>query len=140
MKGGLISVGLPGFLFKTHGKMNKTTTNGYYTVKSIDKTLHFSMNAWYNLKESTGNELTDYGNALKEGSELEKAIALSDIIFAGMKAYDQEEGNEIDYNIYKIRGWLGGEIKADDINGITKAILWNAKTNKPGVGKKLKEE
>ncbi len=105
--------------------MNKTHTNGYYKLPN-DQYLHFSMNTWYNLKESTGKDITDYGVALEKGTDVEKAFALAEIIFAAAKAYDQEEGNDIDYNIYKVRSWFGDVIGASEIEGITKALLWNS--------------
>ena len=116
---------------------NKTTTNGYYTLKvdGKDRTLHFSMNTWYNLKENTGKDLAEYGIILEKGEDIEKAFALAEIIFAAAKAYDQEEGNDIDYNIYKIRGWFGKEIGPEEIKGITEALLWNTDIKHDTTGK-----
>ena len=115
----------------------KTTTNGYYTFKvdKKDRVLHFSMNTWYNLKEDTGRDLSEYGKLLDSGSDIEKAFALSEIIFAAAKAYDQEEGIDIDYNIYKVRSWFGSEIGAKEIEGITEALLWNNDTGAKEAGK-----
>ena len=120
--------------------MDKTPTNGYYTL-SNGVTLHFSMNTWYNLKEDTGKDIADYGEALQKGTDVEKAFALAEIVFASAKAHDQEEGNEIDYNIYKIRGWFGSIIDEEAIRGITKALMWNSESGKPATeGKKAGEK
>ena len=109
--------------------MDKTPTNGYYTL-SNGVVLHFSMNTWYNLNEDTGKDITDYSKALQEGTDVEKAFALAEIVFAAAKAYAQEEGKEIDFNIYKIRGWFGSIIDEKAIQGITQALMWNADSGK----------
>lgn len=103
---------------------NKTATNGYYTLPN-NQGLHFSMNAWYNLKENTGKELHEFGVVLDNGSDIEKAFALGEIIFAAAKANNQEEGEKINFNIYTVRGWFGDVIGPEEIEGITKALLWN---------------
>ena len=132
--------------------MEKTPTNGYYELKipefkenlnkdgilinndkiEVEKSiwLHFSMNTWYNLNEDTGKDITDYSTALQHGTDVEKAFALAEIIFAAAKSYAQEEDIEIDFNIYKIRGWFGSVINEEQIQGITKAIMWNSDSGK----------
>ena len=115
--------------------MDKTPTNGYYTL-SNGVTLHFSMNTWYNLKEDTGKDISEYSQYLQTGSDIEKAFALAEIVYASAKAHDQEEGNEIDYNIYKVRGWFGSIIDEKAIQGITKALMWNSESGKANLGKK----
>ena len=96
------------------------------------------MNTWYNLKESTGKDLTEYGVALEKGTDIEKAFALAEIVFAAAKAYDQEEGNDINYSIYNVRGWFGSIIGPEEVEGITKALLWNSQTTKQETGKEKK--
>lgn len=108
--------------------MKKSTTNGYYflDIKKENIGLHFSMNAWYNLKKNTGKELSEYGKDLDSGSDMDKAIALADIIHSAAQAYIQEEGLDIEYNIYTVRNWFGKDgISAKQIEGVTAALLWN---------------
>lgn len=109
--------------------MQKTPTNGYYELPN-GQHLHFSMNTWYNLKEATGKDITDYGQALEKGTDIEKAFALAEIVHAAAKAYNQEEGLKVDFNIYKVRGWFGEVIGPGEIEGITKALLWNSSPGK----------
>ena len=109
--------------------MEKTSTNGYYKLPN-DQWLHFSMNTWYNLREDTGKDITEYGKMLEDGADIEKAFALAEIVYAGAKAYDQEEGNDIKYSIYTVRSWFGTIIDTEAIEGITKALLWNSDTGR----------
>ncbi len=108
---------------------HKTSTNGYYELPN-GLFLHFSMNTWYNLKQDTGKDITEYGQSLETGTDIEKAFALAEIVHAAAKAYNQEEGIDSPLNIYKVRSWFGDTIGAKEIEGITEALLWN--TSAPG--------
>jgi hypothetical protein len=83
--------------------MNKQ--RGYYSLKigGEQRTMHFSMNFWASLTET-----------------LDVAIEELDKVFTG-KAYDQEEGNEIDYNIYKVGSWLD-DLPQDEFQNIMTAM------------------
>ena len=78
--------------------MNKK--QGYYSLKLGGKkrTLHFSMNFWASLTEELGVGLQDLDKVFSNEMAISSVRA---IIYCGMIAYDQEEGNEIDYNVYK---------------------------------------
>ena len=119
-------------------KQDKTPQNGYYRLKTDDSELmlHFSMNAWYDLKERTGMDIAEYSVALEKGTDFDKAISLSEIIFSAIKAYSLEENEEIDVTIYKIRGWLGTIIGPKEIEDITKALMWNNSSVKKDAKKK----
>ena len=83
--------------------MNKK--QGYYSLKLGGKkrTLHFSMNFWASLTEELGVGLQDLYKVFSNEMAISSVRA---IIYCGMIAYDQEEGNEIDYNVYKVGNWL----------------------------------
>lgn len=87
--------------------MNKQ--RGYYSLKigGKNRTMHFSMNFWASLTEVLDVGLQDLEKVFSDKSQLSSIRA---IIYCGLLAYDQEEGNNIDYNIYKVGSWL------DDLN------------------------
>tara|TARA_R100001510_G_C7649334_1_gene206750 strand:- start:1586 stop:1960 length:375 start_codon:yes stop_codon:yes gene_type:complete len=87
--------------------MNKQ--RGYYSLKigGKNRTMHFSMNFWASLTEVLDVGLQDLEKVFSDKSQLSSIRA---IIYCGLLAYDQEEGNDIDYNIYKVGSWL------DDLN------------------------
>lgn len=93
-------------------------------TESGGKTLSFSMNFVFNLQELSGKDLITWGKELDQKSELEQGIALCDVAYAAMTAYDQEEGNKIDYNIYKVRKWVG-LLDKDQINDFLAALTFN---------------
>lgn len=78
---------------------------GYYTVEMGGKqrTLHFSMNFWANFTDQLGISLEDLGDVFSGGITLSHIRSL---IYSGLLAYDQEEGNEINYNEFKVGMWL----------------------------------
>jgi hypothetical protein len=43
------------------------------------------------------------------------------LVYAGILAYDQEEGNLIDYNVYKVGAWCD-ELTTEDFTNITNAL------------------
>ena len=91
------------------------TQRGYFDLPTTGKevqTLHFSSNCWYNLLEDTGKELDVFGKDLQDAfasenpNNLQLLDLLTDLAYAAAKAYDQEEGNEMAYNRFKIRHWV----------------------------------
>lgn len=112
---------------------------GYYTLPNGQQ-LHFSINAWYILEEDTGLSPQKFlAELMEEGSkeEVNEFILLdllTDLVFAACKAYDMEEGNDIDYTRYKIRALIvsmGGESLAD-----LQSTLLNNSTVDYSLGKK----
>ena len=98
--------------------MNKQ--RGYYTlvIGGKERTMHFSMNFWASLTETLDVGLQDLEKVFSDKSQLSSIRA---IIYCGLLAYDQEEGKEIDYNIYKVGSWLD-ELNQDEFNHIMKAM------------------
>jgi hypothetical protein len=82
---------------------------GYYSLMIGEKnrTLHFSMNFWAAFTDELNISLDQIDKVFSSSLNLNTIRAL---VYAGLLAYDQEEGNEIDYNIYKVGAWL------DDVN------------------------
>lgn len=82
---------------------------GYYSLMIGEKnrTLHFSMNFWAAFTDELNISLDQIDKVFSSSLNLNTIRAL---VYAGLLAYDQEEGNEIDYNLYKVGAWL------DDVN------------------------
>ena len=82
---------------------------GYYSliIGEKNRTLHFSMNFWAAFTDELNISIGEIDKVFSDTLNLNMIRAL---VYAGLLAFDQEEGNEIDYNIYKVGAWL------DDIN------------------------
>ena len=78
------------------------------------KIQHFSMNFVYLLGDIVDSDLAEWLKSLDKAENNHQGLAISQIIFAGMAAYDQEEGNEVDYNIYKVRDWAFTAMNEDE--------------------------
>lgn len=78
---------------------------GYYSLELGGKkrTLHFSMNFWAALTEELKVGLQDLDKVFNNEMALSSVRA---IIYCALMAYDQEEGNEIDYNVFQVGNWL----------------------------------
>lgn len=93
---------------------------GYYTLElgGKNRTLHFSMNFWANFTEGLNIPLDKIGEVFNDG------LSISDIrllIYSALLAYDQENGNDIDYNEFSVGAWLE-EVTADNINEMIEAL------------------
>ena len=93
---------------------------GYYTLElgGKNRTLHFSMNFWANFTECLNIPLDKIGEVFNDG------LSISDIrllIYSALLAYDQENGNDIDYNEFSVGAWLE-EVTADNINEMIEAL------------------
>ena len=107
------------------------------------RTLHFSMNFWSEFTEQLGISLQDIGDVFQNGISLKGLRAL---IYSAILANDQENGNEIDYNIYSVGSWLD-ELEAESINKIVETMLQskilgnslNSQIEKPGKPKPSKK-
>ena len=93
---------------------------GYYSLKIGGKlrTLHFSMNFWANFTDLLGISLDGLGKVFENGISI---TAIRALIYSGLLAYDQEEGNEIDYNEYKVGFWLE-DVNQDELVEIVNAM------------------
>ena len=102
---------------------------GYYDLKTDEgvQTLHFSANCWYNVLEDTGMQADVFGNKLQElfnakvPDTLKILNHLTDLAYAAAKAYDQEQGNKIEYNRFKVRDWMAS-LKEEDSNAFALAM------------------
>lgn len=94
---------------------------GYYTLKlgGQNRTLHFSMNFWANFTETLGISLENIGTIFQEGVSL---VGLRALIYSGILAYDQEQGNQINYNVFTVGAWLE-DLNSEEINNIVEAML-----------------
>ena len=118
---------------------------GYIDIQVGGKkrTLHFSMNFWSEFTEQLGISLQDIGEVFQNGISLKGLRAL---IYSAILANDQENGNEIDYNIYTVGSWLD-ELEAESINKIVETMLQskilgnslNSEIEKPGKPKPSKK-
>jgi hypothetical protein len=97
-----------------------TKQRGYHKTKLGGKirTLHFSMNFWANFTEAMGIGLEGLGDIFASNLSLK---AIRTLIYAGLLAYDQEEGNEIDYNEFKVGVWLE-DLNAEELEKIITAM------------------
>jgi hypothetical protein len=94
---------------------------GYYTltIGGRKRTMHFSMNFWSAFTDSLNIPLDGIGDIFNGGVSVTGIRAL---VYSGILAYDQEEGNEIDYTIFKVGSWLD-DMKADELEKIVNAML-----------------
>jgi hypothetical protein len=78
---------------------------GYIEIEigGKQRTLHFSMNFWCHFTESLNIGLNDLDKFFTDGVNISTIRAL---IYSGLIAYDQEEGNNIDYTVYNVGSWL----------------------------------
>lgn len=98
-----------------------TRKRGYYTLKlgGKNRTMHFSMNFWANFTDQLGISLDQIGSAFEKGITISTLRA---IIYSGLLAYDQEEGNEVDYNEFKVGFWLE-DVDASMLEDIVAAMF-----------------
>ena len=96
------------------------------------RTLHFSMNFWSEFTEQLETSLQDIGQVFENGITLKGLRAL---IYSAILANDQEQNNDIDYNIFTVGSWLD-DLETDKINAIVETmmqskILGNSLNNQP---------
>jgi hypothetical protein len=93
---------------------------GYYSTKlgGKNRTLHFSFNFWANLTDALGIQLEEIGEIFEKGFNM---AAFRSLIYSGLLANDQEQGNEVDYNEFTVGSWLD-DIEPDEIEKILKAM------------------
>lgn len=94
---------------------------GYYSMKLGGKVrkLHFSMNFWANFTDNLGIPLDKIGDVFQEGISLG---TIRSLIYSAILANDQEEGNEIDYNEFKVGMWLE-DLAAEDLEKIVASMM-----------------
>ena len=94
---------------------------GYYTLKLGGKmrTMHFSMNFWSNFTDELNVSIDKIGDVFTDGITLSTIRAL---IYSGLLAHDQEQGNEPDYNMYKVGMWLE-DFDSEKLNDVVDAMM-----------------
>lgn len=94
---------------------------GYYSLSigGKQRTLHFSMNFWAAFTDELQISLTEIDQVFSNALNLNSIRAL---VYSGLLAYDQEEGNEIDYNLFKVGAWLD-DINTDQFNEIINTLM-----------------
>ena len=83
------------------------------------RTMHFSMNFWANFTEQLNVPLDKIGDVFNGGISIKGIIAL---IYSGLLANDQEQGNEIDYNEFKVGMWLE-DFDVEKLNEIVTSMM-----------------
>lgn len=93
---------------------------GYYTltIGGKKRTLHFSMNFWASFTDVLGISLSEIDKVFSSELNLTSIRAL---VYAGILSYDQEEGNEIDYNLYKVGAWLD-DVTTEQFNEMVQTL------------------
>ena len=93
---------------------------GYYSlvIGGKNRTLHFSMNFWAAFTDELQISLTEIDKVFSNALNLNSIRAL---VYAGLLAYDQEEGNEIDYNLFKVGAWLD-DVTSDQFNEMVNTL------------------
>ena len=110
---------------------------GYLNLVAGDetKTLHFSMNFVFILQDLVEEDLTETLTKLPTLDSMAQSELLSKIVYAGLAAYDLEEDNEVDYNLFKVRDWLFTAIKEDET--YLQTLIETMTKNMQPVGKKI---
>jgi hypothetical protein len=93
---------------------------GFYAVKlgGKNRTLHFSMNFWSNLTEVLKIKLHEIGKIFDDGVSLNMIRA---IVYSAILANEQEQGNEVDFNIYQVGAWLD-DLDPEQLEGVVTAM------------------
>lgn len=120
----------------------KSKQNGYYKLKTKDgdKWLHFSRLFVTKLKEVSGKNIVEFGEHLKTLDDslnlTDQFDAITDLTMAAMLANDEKEGNDIDYDLYKVGEWL--YYATEESSGVLADIIKTLQmaTQKPGKQRK----
>ncbi len=76
------------------------------------------MNFWSAFTDELNISLDQLGNIFERGISLS---VIREIIYCGLLANDQEQGNEIDYNKFKVGAWLE-DVDANELEKIVTAM------------------
>ena len=81
--------------------------------------MHFSMNFWANFTDLLNIPLDGLSTLFEKGVSIK---TIRTLIYSALLAYDQEEGNEIDYNEFKVGMWLE-DFDGEKINDVVNAMM-----------------
>ena len=93
---------------------------GFYTVKlgGKNRTLHFSMNFWANFTDEMNLPIDKIGSVFEGGVSI---TAIRALVYSALLAHEQEQGNEIDFTIFKVGTWLD-DLDASELESIVEAM------------------
>ncbi len=76
------------------------------------------MNFWSNLTEVLKIKLHEIGKIFDDGVSLNMIRA---IVYSAILANEQEQGNEVDFNIYQVGAWLD-DLDPEQLEGVVAAM------------------
>jgi hypothetical protein len=94
---------------------------GYYTLKIGGKmrTMHFSMNFWSNFTDELGISIDKIGDVFTNGVTI---TTIRELIYSGLLAQDQEQGNVVDYNKFQVGMWLE-DFDGEKLNKVIESMM-----------------
>ena len=84
-----------------------------------NRTLHFSMNFWAAFEQASGFSISEIDKVFGGGLSLSSMRAL---VYSGLLAYDQENGNQVDYTIYSVGDWME-DVNQDQLTLIVETLM-----------------
>lgn len=94
-------------------KWEEENKDGSFEIKS--KWMHFSRIALTQIEKISGKPIGEFNNKFSGDMTAEEQFdLLATLCHAGLNAYDLEEGNDIDYNKYKVANWVYGAAEYDE--------------------------
>ena len=81
--------------------------------------MHFSMNFWSNFTDQMNISLDKIGDIFNGGISIK---AIRSLIYSALLAHDQEQGNIVDYNEFKVGMWLE-DFDAEKLNLVIEAMM-----------------
>jgi hypothetical protein len=84
-----------------------------------NRTLHFSMNFWVAFEDASGHKISEIDKVFSSGISLNTIRAL---VYAGLLAYDQENGIKPDYNIYTVGSWME-DLQPESLTLLTNTLM-----------------
>ena len=83
-----------------------------------NRTLHFSMNFWANFTDEMNLPIDKIGSVFEGGVSI---TAIRALVYSALLANEQEQGNEIDFTIFKV-GTLLDDLDASELESIVEAM------------------
>lgn len=106
----------------------KTIERGYFKLDTPEgvKYAHFSRTFLKTFKDYSGKDIFEWGGSVTESDDVwDQFDAMTDILIAGMMAYDLEEDLECKYNVHKVGNWLWDAMQEDTDVGTTLMTAFN---------------
>jgi len=77
------------------------------------------MNFWANFTDILDISLEQLGDLFQGGVSIK---TIRTLVYSALLAYDQEEGNDVDYNEYKVGMWLE-DFDSEELNNVVNAMM-----------------